>query len=142
MCCQHEAELLTRRLGTLRGVERASTDVLRQQLRVAYDRAVTSRGAIAEAVAETGLRAFPDDETRDARPAPPPSRIPWLPIASIALAAGLGAEAIDAPRAWTVAFFAAAVVAGGATTLRRAIASARAGRLDMFVLMTIAVIGA
>ena len=66
LCCQHEAELLTRRLGTLRGVERTSTDVVRQRLLVAYDAAVTSRGAIAEAVAETGLRAFPDDESRDA----------------------------------------------------------------------------
>ena len=88
LCCQHEAELLTRRLGTLRGVERTSTDVVRQRLRVAYDAAVTSRGAIAEAVAETGLRAFPDDESRDARPAPSGSRgavardqrgAPWRP---------------------------------------------------------------
>ena len=142
LCCQHEAELLTRRLGTLRGVERTSTDVVRQRLLVAYDAAVTSRGAIAEAVAETGLRAFPDDESRDVRPAPSGSRVPWLAISAAALASGLAADALGAPRPWWVALLALAVAAGGATTLRRAIASARQGRLDMFVLMTVAVIGA
>jgi Cd2+/Zn2+-exporting ATPase len=142
LCCQHEAELLTRRLGTLRGVERTSTDVIRQQLRVAYDAAVTSRGAIAEAVAETGLRAFPDDETREAATVPSGSRVPWLAISATALAAGLAAVAAGAPRAWSVGLLAVAVVAGGAPTLRRAIASARQGRLDMFVLMTVAVAGA
>ena len=142
LCCQHEAELLTRRLGTLRGVERTSTDVVRQRLLVAYDAAVTSRGAIAEAVAETGLRAFPDDESRDVRPAPSGSRVPWLAISAGALATGLAADALGAPRPWWVALLALAVAAGGATTLRRAIASARQGRLDMFVLMTVAVIGA
>src|SRR5687768_3441030 len=82
LCCQHEAELLARRLGTLRGVERTSTDVVRQRLRVAYDAAVTSSGAITEAVAETGLRAFPDDETRDATPPPSGSGVPWLAISA------------------------------------------------------------
>jgi Cd2+/Zn2+-exporting ATPase len=142
LCCQHEAELLSRRLGTLRGVERTSTDVVRQRLRVAYDAAVTSRGAITEAVAETGLRAFPDEETREVPPAPPASGLPWLPIAAAALGGGLVAVAASAPRPWAVGLLALAVVSGGATTLRRAVASVRQGRLDMFVLMTVAVIGA
>jgi Cd2+/Zn2+-exporting ATPase len=142
LCCQHEAELLSRRLGTLRGVERTSADVVRQRLLVAYDAAVTTPGAIAEAVAETGLRAFHDDESRDVRPAPAGSRVPWLAISAGALASGLAAVALGAPRPWWVTLLALAVAAGGATTLRRAIASARQGRLDMFVLMTVAVIGA
>ncbi|MEO5821761.1 MAG: heavy metal translocating P-type ATPase [Vicinamibacteraceae bacterium] len=142
LCCQHEAELLARRLGTLRGVERTSTDVVRQRLRVAYDAAVTSRGAIAEAVAETGLRAFPDDEPRDVPAAPAGSRVSWLAISATALAAGLAAVAVGAPRPWSVGLLALAVVSGGATTLRRAVVSARQGRLDMFVLMTVAVAGA
>src|SRR5262245_8973040 len=143
MCCQHEADLLARRLGALRGVERTSTDVVRQQLRVAYDAAVTSTGAIAEAVAETGLRAWPDEPGGEPAAAPSPgSSIPWLAIASAALAAGLVLVALGAPRVWTIAPLAIAVAAGGATTARRAWASARQGRLDMFVLMTVAVIGA
>jgi Cd2+/Zn2+-exporting ATPase len=141
MCCQHEAELLIRRLGTLRGVERASTDVVRQQLRVAYDAAVTSRGAIAEAVAETGLRAYPDD-IREASPAAPTSRDPWLLLSSIALGLGLVAVGLDLARTWSVPPLALAVALGGASTFRRAVASVRAGRLDMFVLMTVAVAGA
>ena len=145
LCCQHEADLLARRLGTLRGVERASTDVVRQRLRVAYDAAVTSRGAIAEAVAETGMRAWPDDEARDRGLEPRPSAsggLAWLGLASVALAAGLGLLAAGAPSIWSSAALAVAVAAGGVTTLRRAIASARQGRLDMFVLMTVAVAGA
>jgi Cd2+/Zn2+-exporting ATPase len=142
MCCQHEADLLVRRLGALRGVERTSTDVVRQQLRVAYDAAVTSTGAIAEAVAETGLRAWPDEPGGEPVAAPPARSLPWLAIASAALAAGLGLIALGAPRLWTIPPLALAVAAGGATTLRRAWASARQGRLDMFVLMTVAVIGA
>jgi Cd2+/Zn2+-exporting ATPase len=143
LCCQHEADLLARRLGSLRGVERTSTDVVRQRLRVAYDAAVTSRGAIAEAVAETGLRAWPDDESRESPREPPAgAREPWLAAASVALAGGLAAAAAGAPRPWVVAPLALAVAAGGATTFRRAIASARQGRLDMFVLMTVAVAGA
>jgi Cd2+/Zn2+-exporting ATPase len=142
MCCQHEAELLASRLGRLRGVERTSTDVVRQRLRVAYDASVTSRGAIAEAVAETGLRAFPDDERRDAPPASSRSGVPWLAISAAALAGGLAAVAAGAPRPWSVALLALAVVTGGPPTLRRALASVRQGRLDMFVLMTVAVAGA
>ncbi len=145
LCCQHEADLLARRLGTLHGVERSSTDVVRQRLRVAYDASVTSSAAIAEAVAETGLRAFPDDETR-APAAPSPSvsgrQVPWLGVSAAALAGGLAAAATDAPRAWSVTLLALAVGTGGAPTLRRAIASVRHGRLDMFVLMTVAVAGA
>jgi Cd2+/Zn2+-exporting ATPase len=148
MCCQHEAELLTRRLGTLRGVEHTSTDVVRQQLRVAYDRAVTSTGAIAEAVAETGLRAWPDEEAQAAKAAPAAFGeghwfgVPPLAVASAALALGLGLSWTAAPRPWTIAMLALAVAAGGAPTLRRAVTSARQGRLDMFVLMTVAVAGA
>jgi len=148
MCCQHEAELLTRRLGTLRGVERTSTDVVRQQLRVAYDRAVTSTGAIAEAVAETGLRAWPDEGAHEVKAAPAAFGeghwfgVPPLAVASAALALGLGLSWTDAPRPAMIALLALAVVAGGATTLRRAVTSARQGRLDMFVLMTVAVVGA
>jgi Cd2+/Zn2+-exporting ATPase len=144
LCCQHEADLLARQLGTLRGVERASTDVVRQRLRVAYDAAVTSRGAIAEAVAQTGMRAWPDDDTREPAEARPGagSGLNWLAAASAALTVGLGLVAAGAPPLWSSVALAAAVAAGGVTTLRRAIASARQGRLDMFVLMTIAVLGA
>jgi Cd2+/Zn2+-exporting ATPase len=143
LCCQVEADLIARRLGTLRGVERASTDVVRQRLRVAYDAAVTSQGAIAEAVAETGLRAWPDDEAREAAAASAaPSSFASLSIAAASLAAGLAADLAGAPRAWVVPPLVIAVVAGGTTTFRRALASARQGRLDMFVLMSVAVAGA
>ena len=81
--------MLERRLGGLPGVERLSTDVVRQQLRVCYDAAVTSASAIAEAVAETGMRAWVDRE-RDAAPVAVPAcaisarcwrsrRLRWLP---------------------------------------------------------------
>ena len=144
LCCQHEADLLARRLSALNGVERLTTDVLRQQMRVAFDAAVTSTGAIAEAVAETGMRAWVDQDEPDTRV----EKGWWrtgsaaLLFAAFALAAGIAAHLLDLPSVWTIGLLAAAVVAGGITTARRAWLALRAGRLDMYVLMVVAVTGA
>ena len=143
LCCQHEASMLERRLGGLPGVERLSTDVVRQQLRVCYDAAVTSASAIAEAVAETGMRAWVDRE-REAAPAPFPVRHQQalLTIATAALVAGIVVRLTVGGGLLDAGLMAIAVVAGGVTTLRRAIFAVRNRRLDMYVLMLVAATGA
>jgi Cd2+/Zn2+-exporting ATPase len=143
LCCQHEATLLERRLGHLPGVERLATDVVRQQLRVCYDAAVTSASAIAEAVAETGMRAWVDRE-RDVAPVPFSLRHQrgLLVLASVALAAGLAVRLLAGSGPVDVALMIVAVLAGGVTTVRRALFAIRARRLDMYVLMLVAVTGA
>jgi Cd2+/Zn2+-exporting ATPase len=143
LCCQHEASMLERRLGGLPGVERLTTDVVRQQLRVCYDAAVTSAGAIAEAVAETGMRAWVD---RDRETAPVPFAMrhqrALLIVATAALAAGIVVRLTVGAGAADAALMALAVLAGGVTTLRRAAFAVRNRRLDMYVLMLVAAAGA
>ncbi len=136
--------MLERRVSGLPGVQRLSTDVVRQQLRVYYDAAVTSAAAIAEAVAETGMRAWLD---RDVDSAPDEragiSQHPWLPAAAAAaLVVGLAGHLAGWAESWTIGAMALAVLLGGVNTGRRALASLGQRRLDMYVLMLVAVIGA
>ena len=59
-----------------------------------------------------------------------------------ALVLGFVLEFAAAPEGWTIACMALAVVAGGLTTVRRAVLSVKHRTLDMYVLMVVAVIGA
>jgi Cd2+/Zn2+-exporting ATPase len=144
LCCHKEAATLEQRLGKLQGVERLALDVVSQRLRVAYDAAVTTSSAISEAVAETGMRAWVDQD----RAAAPPSsaaatrQAVLLGVAAAALGTGLLLHATGSPEPWTIALMVLAVVTGGATTVRRAALSIRQRTLDMYVLMLVAVIGA
>jgi Cd2+/Zn2+-exporting ATPase len=143
LCCQQEAAMLERQLGGLPGIERLSTDVVRQQIRVCYDAAVTSATVIAEAVAETGMRAWPDRE-HEVAPLPFSLRHQTLLLgtASAALAGGIAVRLGGGPAALDVGLMALAVVAGGVTTVRRAAFAVRNRRLDMYVLMLVAAGGA
>lgn len=143
LCCHKEAATLEQRLGRMKGVERLALDVMSQRLRIAYDAAVTTTGAISEAVAETGMRAWVDQD----RATPPPAsgarrHTILLGVAAAALGGGLLLHVTGQPEPWTIALMIVAVVAGGVTTMRRAIASIRARQLDMYVLMLVAVLGA
>jgi Cd2+/Zn2+-exporting ATPase len=144
LCCHKEAATLEQRLAKLQGVERLALDVVSQRLRVAYDAAVTTSSAISEAVAETGMRAWVDQD----RSAAPPSstaatrQAVLLGVAAAALGTGLLLHATGSPEPWTIALMVLAVVTGGATTVRRAALSIRQRTLDMYVLMLVAVIGA
>jgi Cd2+/Zn2+-exporting ATPase len=146
LCCHEEAATLEKHLARLRGVERLTTDVVGQRMRVAYDAAVTTTGAISEAVAEVGMRAWVD---RDGHAAAAAARdgsarreTALLGTAAAALVAGFLLEFAAAPEAWTIACMALAVVAGGLTTVRRAVLAVKHRTLDMYVLMVVAVIGA
>src|SRR6476646_6335802 len=62
MDCREEVAILERRFKNLRGVEDFSADVLGQRLHVKYDAAKLDTSAIADAVAETGMRAWLEHE--------------------------------------------------------------------------------
>ena len=141
MDCAEEALILERRLTPLAGVEVLQVDVLGQKMRVSYDAAVVSAAAIADAVAETGMRAWLEHE----RPVETPSAdaATWsLAVSGAAVALGLGVQylAADPRRAWLL--FAAAVVLAGRQPARRGVASLRRRVLDIHVLMLVAVTGA
>lgn len=140
MDCHEEVAILERRLSRLSGLEALDADVLGQKLRIKYDASRLSASAIAEAVAQTGMRAWLEHEAPVAT-----TGQGWrnrLVIASgILLAAGLVLTmAIPDVPAWP-AFLLSAIL-GGIPVGRRAVGSVRAGVLDINVLMVVAVIGA
>ena len=62
MDCHEEVAILERRLKRLSGLESLDADVIGQRLRIKYDAAKLSTGSIAEAVAQTGMRAWLEHE--------------------------------------------------------------------------------
>jgi Cd2+/Zn2+-exporting ATPase len=141
MDCHEEVAILEHRLKGLTGLEAFDADVVGQRLRIQYDAAKLTTARIAEAVAQTGMRAWLEhEETR------PPVDSSWrerlVVLSGAALAGGLALQfaGFSGPVAWVP--FAAAVALAGSQTARRAWASAMARRLDIHVLMMVAVAGA
>src|SRR6185503_11478505 len=62
MDCREEVALLERRFKHLPGLEDFSADLMGQRLLVKYDAAQLSAGAIADAVADAGMRAWLEHE--------------------------------------------------------------------------------
>ena len=141
MDCHEEVAILEHRLKTLAGLEALDADVVGQRLRVEYDAAKLTTARIAEAVAQTGMRAWLEHE--EPRPAPQSNwRERLVALSGVALGFGLLLQFLGAPAVWTVVLCAAAVVLAGTQTVRRAWGSLLARRLDIHVLMMVAVIGA
>jgi Cd2+/Zn2+-exporting ATPase len=143
MDCHEEVALLERRLSKLDGVHAIAADVVGQRLRVSHDAVRVGPSAIAEAVAETGMRAWLDHDPRVRAVDPTAFRRLVLLVASGTLLALAGlAHLLVAPRALEVALCVGAIVSGGVFTARRALAAARHLSLDINFLMTVAVAGA
>mgnify|MGYP003694589359 CR=1 FL=1 len=62
MDCREEVAILERRFKNLAGLEDFSADLMGQRLHVKYDAAKLSTATIADAVADTGMRAWLDHE--------------------------------------------------------------------------------
>ena len=140
MDCHEEVAILQRRLGRLKGLEALDADVIGQRLRIKYDAARLSTAAIADAVAQTGMRAWLEHEQPIAS-----GSDRWrqrLVIGSgAALLAGLFLKLVaSGAGAWP--FFLLSALLGGIPVGRRALGSVRARVLDINVLMVVAVIGA
>ena len=110
------------------------------RLRVQYDAARLSTGAIVGAVADTGMRAWLEHE--EPRGTSTSDRRQWMLAASgVSLAASLAANAAGAtPLAQVAALL--TIVSGGGPSVRRAWSALRLRTFDMHVLMTVAVAGA
>ena len=143
MDCHEEVAILEVRLKRLAGLEALDADVIGQRLRIKYDAAKLSAALIAEAVAQTGMRAWLEHE----EPAPVAASAAWrqrlLALSGAAFAAGLLLQQTGGvSRLATSVPFLLSILLGGVFTARRALVSARAGALDINVLMAIAVAGA
>jgi Cd2+/Zn2+-exporting ATPase len=142
MDCHEEVAILERRLTKLVGLEALNADVVGQRLRVTYDGAKLTTAGIAEAVAQTGMRAWLEHE--DPKPVARDDALKWRLVwtSGVALTTGLVLQAFDVTAALAVPAFVLSIVSGGVFTAVRASASLRAGSLDIHVLMLVAVAGA
>src|SRR3954463_10416797 len=62
MDCREEVAMLERRFKNLAGLEGFDADVMEQRLHVKYDAAKLTAAVIADAVADTGMRAWLEHE--------------------------------------------------------------------------------
>ena len=142
MDCHEEVAILEKRLGKLAGLEAISADVLQQRLTITYDAAKLNTAAIAEAVAQTGMRAWLEHE-QPAGPAPSAATRRFFVILSgVLVGAGMALEFAGVDRGAVVAAYALAIASGGFYSVRRALHAARSLALDINVLMLVAVAGA
>src|SRR5512145_1595061 len=122
MDCHEEVAILESRLKRLTGLESLDADVIGQRLRIEYDAAKLSTAAIAEAVAQTGMRAWLEHE--DARPVTPSDRrLPLAVTSGVLLALGLGLSlaGTDVVPPWIP--YLGAILLGGIYPARRALTS-------------------
>jgi Cd2+/Zn2+-exporting ATPase len=141
MDCHEEVAILEHRLKRLVGLEALAADVIGQRLTVTYDAAKLTTAGIAEAVAQTGMRAWLEhEEPRPAASSVWRARLVALSGASLALGLLMQFTGGGSSLQWIP--FAAAIALGGVQTLRRAWVSLSARRLDIYVLMLVAVAGA
>jgi Cd2+/Zn2+-exporting ATPase len=143
MDCPNEVVILERRLKGLPGLHEMRADVLAQRLHVSHDATRLGSSAIAEAVAETGMRAFVEQGTTQGGRAPLGGlRTTLLVVAGACVAFATAASWLAWPGPWVLSLSLGAVAAAGPWTARRAWMSLRARTLDIHVLMTVAVAGA
>ena len=143
MDCVEEVTIIEHRLTRLEGFESLSADLVGQRVRVKHDAAKLSAARITEAVAQTGMRAWLEQD----QPSTPPLASAFL-RQTLLVASGLGLASALILRildvgAWAVRpLLATAILAGSVFVIRRAYWAARALSFDINVLMLVAVAGA
>src|SRR5262245_19767912 len=142
MDCREEVAILERRFKQLAGLEDFSADLMGQRLHVKYDAAKLTASAIADAVAETGMRAWLEHEEPIAVGGDAERRRRAFVVAAGALlAAGLLLGFLGRSLPADI-LFVGAVGCGLAAIWRRTLGALRARALDINVLMVVAVAGA
>jgi Cd2+/Zn2+-exporting ATPase len=141
MDCHEEVAILERRLKHLGGLEAMSADVMGQRLVVKYDAARLTTSAIADAVADTGMRAWLEHEQPHVTGASA-VRLRLLAVSGAALVIGFAIAWTGRAPGLAAAAWLVAIGTGGVFPARRAIAAARARALDINALMAVAVTGA
>lgn len=143
MDCAHEVAILERRLGRLDGIAALDADVLERRLRVHFDAASTDAARIAEAVAETGMRAWPVDGASRTVEQAQRTTFPGLLAGAVGAGAlALLAWALDAPAWLHRPLLLVTIGLALPGTLARAWKAIGGRRLDIHVLMVVAVAGA
>ncbi|MBI5232160.1 MAG: cation-translocating P-type ATPase [Coriobacteriales bacterium] len=130
------------------GVKHADLNFASGTLLIEYDLAADPRAAVVKAVESTGHGLVPLDQPAESEDIPARSfldryRAEIAAIGGVLFAAlGAALELADAPSRLSILAFAISILFGGLLVWRRALVSLRARRLDMNVLMSVAVFGA
>jgi cation transport ATPase len=123
-------------------LEALDADVVGQRLRIKYDAARLTTARIAEAVAQTGMRAWLEhDQPVGAAPSAATRRLLVI-VSGVLLGIGMALELTAIDRRVIVGAYAIAIASGGLYSVRRALHAARSLALDINVLMLVAVAGA
>src|SRR4051794_2008578 len=142
MDCHEEVTILQKKLTRLAGLESLDADILGQRLKIKYDAARLTTASIAEAVAQTGMRAWLEHEEPIGAAASADTRRTLVVVSGVLTAAGMALELAGADRRIAVVAFTLAILSGGVYVARRALHAARSLALDINVLMLVAVGGA
>jgi len=142
MDCHEEVAILEKRLKKLAGLEALDADVLSQRLTVQYDAAKLNAATIAEAVAQTGMRAWLEHEQPTGVAPSAATRRVYVATSGVLIGAGMALEFLKVDPRLVIAVYAAAIASGGIYSVRRALHAARSLALDINVLMLVAVVGA
>jgi Cd2+/Zn2+-exporting ATPase len=142
MDCHEEVAILEKRLTKLSGLEAFDADVLGQRLKIKYDAAKLSTSTIADAVAQTGMRAWLEHEAPVGTAPSAATRRAFVVASGVLVAAGMSLELAGVDRRVVISAYALAISSGGLYIVRRAIHAARSLALDINVLMLVAVCGA
>src|SRR2546423_2881793 len=130
MDCREEVAMLERRFKHLTGLEDFSADVIGRRLHVKYDAAKLTAAAIADAVADTGMRAWLEHEepvgTGEGQNG---LRQMLVWTSAMALGLGLAADAAHLPAAAGIGWFIVSLAAGCGVTPRKTVAAVRVGPL-------------
>jgi len=150
MDCPDEIAVLLKCLRGASGISDLSFNLMASTMAVTHDRSRVTPENIVERVATTGMRASVVNELSQTRPVKPSvSRrsLMGCAFAGLATAAGAGLSMLPAATihhtTWPAAIaYLSAIAAAWRFVLPKAVSALRRFRLDMSVLMTIAVIGA
>lgn len=142
MDCHDEVQAVESKLRTLPGVASWQVNLLERSLRIQFDPKATAPDAILAAIRSLGMTPVLASQAA--------TRVAWRrdPLLFSTAASGflLGSALLvgwlDTAPAVGMGLYTGALLAGGWMTARKALRAALARRLDMNVLMTIAVVGA
>jgi len=142
MDCQDEVNAIEARIRSLSGILSWQVNLLERTLRVQFDPKALDPEGIVRAIREVGMTAVLASESA----APVAWQRDPLFLSTAAsgflLGTALLAGWLGTPPALSIPLLAAALLAGGWMAARKAMRAVLARRLDMNVLMTIAVVGA
>jgi Cd2+/Zn2+-exporting ATPase len=150
MDCREEVAVLERRFKSLIGLEDFSADLMGQRLHVKYDAAKLTTATIADAVADTGMRAWLDHEepiVGSDRQMKLRQALVWTAGGTLGLGmllqfAGADGGAATAGHVFVRGLFVLSLAASIAATARKTWSALRSFALDINVLMIVAAAGA